>query len=151
VFRSDVKGYYEAIDHDCLLGQLRQLIRDPLVLKLLQGYMQHLEDDGGILRPVNRGISLCCPLWPLMSALYLKPLDHAMVKLVCFTPGSWPTGWSWHLRGGNCARPLKKANQVLEQLQVEKHPDKTFIGRVDRGIDFLGLLHTPARNGPGCG
>ncbi|MCP5046682.1 MAG: hypothetical protein GY940_05895 [bacterium] len=52
VFRSDVKGYYEAIDHDCLMGLLRQWIPDPLVLKLLRGYMQHMEDDSGRLRPI---------------------------------------------------------------------------------------------------
>jgi hypothetical protein len=26
---------------------------------------------------------------------------------------------------------------------VEKHPDKTFIGKVDRGFDFLGYRFTP--------
>ncbi len=44
VFRSDVKGYYEAIDHECLMDQLEQLIHDPMVLKLRHGYMKHLED-----------------------------------------------------------------------------------------------------------
>jgi hypothetical protein len=125
VFRSDVKGYYESIDHDCLMEQLKQLITDPLVLRLLRGYLQHLEDDGGILRPVNRGISLGCPLSPLMSALYLKSLDQAMETSGLFYArfmDDWvvlaPTRWK--LR-----KAIKKANQVLEQLIVEKHPDKT--------------------------
>jgi len=37
---------------------------------------------------------------------------------------------------------LKKAIQVLNQtfneLKLEKHPDKTLIGRTERGFDFLG-------------
>jgi hypothetical protein len=35
---------------------------------------------------------------------------------------------------------LKKAiqivNQTLNELKVEKHPDKTFIGRIAKGFDF---------------
>jgi RNA-directed DNA polymerase len=125
VFRSDVQGYYEAIDHECLIDQLKQLIHDPMVLKLLHGYMKHLEDDGGILRPVNRGISLGCPLSPLMSALYLKSLDDAMEKTGLFY-ARFMDDWvvlspsRWKLR-----KAISKANQVLEQLKVEKHPDKT--------------------------
>ncbi len=44
----------------------------------------------------------------------------------------------WKLR-----KAVSKANRVLEQLKVEKHPDKTFIGRVARGFDFLGYHFTP--------
>jgi hypothetical protein len=37
---------------------------------------------------------------------------------------------------------LRKAfglvNQTLDALLLEKHPDKTFIGKVCRGFDFLG-------------
>jgi hypothetical protein len=37
---------------------------------------------------------------------------------------------------------LKKAvqivNQTINELKVEKHPDKTFIGRIAKGFDFLG-------------
>jgi hypothetical protein len=29
-------------------------------------------------------------------------------------------------------------NTILDNLKLEKHPDKTFIGRIDRGFDFLG-------------
>ena len=35
-------------------------------------------------------------------------------------------------------------NQVLNQLKVTKHPDKTWMGKIDRGVDFLGYHHTPA-------
>jgi hypothetical protein len=29
-------------------------------------------------------------------------------------------------------------NQILAELKVEQHPDKTFVGRVSRGFEFLG-------------
>jgi len=42
---------------------------------------------------------------------------------------------------------LKKAirvlNQTFNELKLEKHPDKTLIGRIERGFDFLGYFIKP--------
>jgi len=35
-------------------------------------------------------------------------------------------------------------NQTLGALSLEKHPAKTFIGRIERGFDFLGYHFSPA-------
>ena len=45
----------------------------------------------------------------------------------------------WRLRTA-----VRVVNQVLGTLGLEKHPDKTFIGRVERGFDFLGYCFSPA-------
>jgi hypothetical protein len=45
----------------------------------------------------------------------------------------------WQLRGA-----VKVVNQTLGALSLEKHPDKTFIGRIERGFDFLGYHFSPA-------
>ena len=29
-------------------------------------------------------------------------------------------------------------NETLAELRVEQHPDKTFVGRIEKGFDFLG-------------
>ena len=39
---------------------------------------------------------------------------------------------------------VRIVNQILNKLRVEKHPDKTFIGKVERGFDFLGYFLKPA-------
>ena len=44
----------------------------------------------------------------------------------------------WKLR-----RVVKTLNRELHALQLEKHPDKTFIGRIEKGFDFLGYGFTP--------
>jgi hypothetical protein len=44
----------------------------------------------------------------------------------------------WRLR-----KAVKAANEVLAALGMEKHPDKTFIGRIGRGFDFLGYHFRP--------
>ena len=38
----------------------------------------------------------------------------------------------------SCAHP-----KVNYTLKVDKHPDNTFIGRVERGFDFLGYFLKP--------
>ncbi|NEP15157.1 MAG: hypothetical protein F6K14_34295 [Symploca sp. SIO2C1] len=44
----------------------------------------------------------------------------------------------WKLR-----KAIKAVNEVMADLHVEKHPDKTFIGRVSRGFEFLGYWFSP--------
>ena len=39
----------------------------------------------------------------------------------------------WKLR-----KALKKVNQYFEQLKLKQHPDKTIMGRITNGFDFLG-------------
>ncbi len=45
----------------------------------------------------------------------------------------------WKLR-----KAVKAVNEVLGSLRMEKHPDKTFIGRIEKGFDFLGYHFNPA-------
>lgn len=49
-----------------------------------------------------------------------------------------PNSDIWNLR-----RAVKKVNQVLASLNLKKHPDKTFVGRAEKGFDFLGYRFTP--------
>ncbi len=39
----------------------------------------------------------------------------------------------WRLR-----KAVKAVNEVLGSLCLLRHPDKTFVGRTERGFDFLG-------------
>ncbi|WP_254564074.1 reverse transcriptase domain-containing protein [Oscillatoria sp. HE19RPO] len=111
---------------------------------LVGQYLQRFVSDGGEYTDIEQGISLGCPLSPLMGALYLKPLDDRMAELGCFYVrymDDWvilaPT--CWKLR-----QAIKAVNQVMADLRVEKPPDKTFIGRIWRGFDFLGDWFSPS-------
>ncbi len=92
----------------------------------------------------ERGTSLGCPLSPLMGAFFLNALDERMARLGLFYVRFMddilvlaPT--RWRLR-----KAVKVVNQVLGVLRLEKHPDKTFVGRIERGFDFLGYHFSPA-------
>ncbi|MCR9296743.1 MAG: reverse transcriptase/maturase family protein, partial [bacterium] len=138
VFRSDVKGYYASIQHDFLMQQLRENIDDERLLQVLEGYVRRTVCDGGIYREMECGIPLGCSLSPLMGALFLSAMDEEMEQSGLFY-ARFMDDWvvlaktRWHLR-----RAIRKVNAILEKLQLQQHPDKTFIGYVRAGFDFLG-------------
>jgi hypothetical protein len=145
VARSDAKGYYANIRHTRLLELLREHCADPVVLDLVSQYCgRTLEQDGYYYSP-RKGISLGCSLSPLMGALYLSPLDRAMASLPGIRYFRFMDDWiilaetRWQLR-----RAVRVMNQVLAHLGLEQHPAKTFIGRVSRGFDFLGIDFQPS-------
>jgi len=144
VLRTDVKSYYASIDHLMLLDQLAVHIKDRRVLNLLGQYLRRTSERGGVFWDYEKGISLGCPLSPLIGAFFLNALDAAAAKLhllyIRFMDDILilaPT--RWQLRGA-----VKVVNQMLGALGLEKHPDKTFIGRIERGFDFLGYHFSPA-------
>jgi hypothetical protein len=138
VLKTDVKSYYASIDHFLLLDQLAVHIKDKRVLSLMGQYLRRTSERGGSFWDFTKGISLGCPLSPLIGAFFLNALDAAAAKLRLFYVRFMddililaPTRWK--LRGA-----VRAINEVLGTLALEKHPDKTFIGRIERGFDFLG-------------
>ena len=136
VFRTDVKSYYASID--LLFNLMRQQVKEGRILALVWQYLTRVVSDGGDYTAIEHGIALGCPLSPLMGALYLLPLDQRMTRLGCFYVrymDDWvvlaPTRWK--LRAA-----IRAVNQEMANLRVRQHPDKTIIGRIAQGFDFLG-------------
>jgi hypothetical protein len=80
-----------------------------------------------------------------MAALFLKPLDQLFEQSKCFYIRYMD---DWIILAPNKSqfrKAIRKANQCLTQLQLQKHPDKTFIGKISRGFDFLGYHFMPPR------
>ncbi len=80
---------------------------------------------------------------PLIGAFFLKELDQRMARSGLFYVRFMddilvlaPTRWK--LR-----KAVKVVNRMLGSLGLEKHPDKTFIGRIEKGFDFLGYHFGP--------
>lgn len=80
---------------------------------------------------------------PIIGAFFLTELDEALEKLGLFYIRFMddilvlaPTRWK--LR-----KAVKVVNHVLASLCLTKHPDKTFIGRIEKGFDWLGYHIRP--------
>ena len=138
--RTDLRGYYANIHHTRLLEQLRGYVDDPQLLELVSQYCHRTTVHRGLYEFAERGIPLGCSLSPLMGALYLDLIDKRLEKL----PGIEFARFQedvvilaetrWKLR-----RAIKVLNETFAELGGEQHPDKTSIGRVERGFDFLGV------------
>ncbi len=138
VIRTDVKSYYASIDHNILLDALSRHIADKVVINLVSRFLNRSVEFGGTFTHYTKGISRGCALSPLLGAFYLREMDEALSRQSVF-----------YIRymddivivASNChklRRAIGKLNRILEALNLEKHPDKTFIGKATRGFDFLG-------------
>jgi len=142
VLKTDVKGYYALMDHVVLYNQLQSLMpNEQYLLRLCWQYLKRTVYDGGNYYDIERGISLGCPLSPLMAALYLQPLDEAfegqewfyarfMDDFVVIVPTRW-----------KLSSAVSKVSQILNQQKLPKADDN--IGRSQRGFDLLGYHFTP--------
>jgi RNA-directed DNA polymerase len=113
-------------------------ISNRAVMNLLSQYMRRCICDGGNFLEIERGISLGCPLSPLMVEFFLHELDqafeHGDVLYVRFMDDILILAPSrWKLR-----RAVATLNTILTRLRLQKRPAKTFIGRLAKRFDFLG-------------
>ncbi len=118
---------------------LREFIGEGTVLSLLYQFMKRTIYKGGEYKSINKGICRGSPLSPLLGALYLEELDRAMAKSSCFYVRFMD---DWVLLAKNkwaFRRIIKKVNSILNKLKLQKAVDKTFIGKIERGFDFLGF------------
>jgi hypothetical protein len=138
VFRTDVKSYYESINHEILLDKLSVYIKDKMVMNLLAQYLKRSVESGGLFKDIKQGISSGCPLSPLISSFYLYELDNEMEDKPVFYRRYMDdiivlSSSRWKLR-----KAIKTVNQHFEKLKLKQHPDKTTIGKIKTGFDFLG-------------
>lgn len=137
VLKSDVADFYGSMDHGILLERCQKIIKDTRIINLFHQYMERLEVVNGQYYHINQGIPKGCPLSPLMGALILKSLDR-IAKGECVYI-KYMDDWlvlaktRWQLR-----RIVKEMYRVMKELKFRLAMDKTYIGKIHKGFDFLG-------------
>jgi RNA-directed DNA polymerase len=137
LIKSDIANYYASMDHELLLGLCKKQIKDTRVINLLQQYMNRVEVHHGNHDLIEQGIAKGCPLSPLMGALMLKSLDKMIPDRCAYVRhmDDWVilTRTRHQLR-----RVVKNMHEVVRGLKLTLALDKTFIGKIRKGVDFLG-------------
>lgn len=139
VVDADLKSYFDTIPHDRLLAAIGRKVTDGRVLRLLESFLkQHIMDAAGAWTP-EEGTPQGAVVSPLLSNIYLDPLDHlmaaqgfAMVRyaddfvVLCREPE-------------DALAALAAVQQWTAQAGLRLHPTKTHVidARVE-GFDFLG-------------
>jgi len=80
VVDADLKSYFDTIPHEALMARIRERISDGRILSLIESFLK-----AGILSELGReeswmGAPQGAVVSPLLSNVYLDPLDHLMAR-----------------------------------------------------------------------
>ena len=143
ICRTDIKGYYANINKSLLLQQIRQYVSDPLVLDLLAQFLYYTVEDGGNFHTPNKGITRGASLSPLLAAFHLFIIDDHFANIPHLYYARYMddfiilTATKWQLK-----RAVAALNHLFNFFGFKQHPDKTFIGHITKGFDWMGFWFT---------
>jgi RNA-directed DNA polymerase len=146
VVDADLKSYFDTIPHDRLLTLISQKVSDGRVLNLIKSFLNQ-----GVLGGLNevtpeQGTPQGAVISPLLSNIYLDPLDHLMAE----------RGWEMVRYADDfviLCRTAEDASRALEavrewtaQAGLTPHPEKTrVVNAKEDGFDFLGYRFVKGR------
>jgi RNA-directed DNA polymerase len=139
VVDADLKGYFDSIPHDRLMSRVKERIADGRVLRLIGDFLKaDILDDLKRWTP-EQGAPQGAVLSPLLSNIYLDPLDHLLAKhgfemvryaddfvILCKT-------------AEDAAKALDLVKQWVADNGLALHPEKTrIVDSRTESFDFLG-------------
>jgi len=149
VVDADLKSYFDTIPHDRLLARIREKVADGRVLALLEAFLQAGVMDGLDRWTPEQGSPQGAVISPLLSNIYLDPLDHAMAQqgfaMVRYADDFVVLCGS----AAEAERALRMIQEWTAAAGLTLHPQKTRI--VDTGtesFDFLGYRFEKGRRWP---
>jgi group II intron reverse transcriptase/maturase len=76
VVDADIAAFFERIDHQLLMGLLRQRISDRRMLQLIRGWLTAGVLDGGAISPTEQGVPQGGVISPLLANVVLHQMDR---------------------------------------------------------------------------
>jgi RNA-directed DNA polymerase len=146
---ADLKSYFDTIPHDRLLALVGQKVSDGRVLSLIESFLNQGVLDGLREWTPEEGSPQGGTISPLLSNIYLNPLDHLMAEqgfemvryaddflILCRSPEE-------------AARALAAVQAWTAEAGLKLHPDKTKIVEAkDSCFEFLGYRFERGRRYP---
>jgi len=140
VVDADLKSYFDTIPHDLLMARIRDKIADNRILELVESFLKQQIMETTTGWTPETGTPQGAVLSPLLSNIYLDPLDHLMAQngvnmvryaddfvILCRTEAE-------------ALVALAMVQRWTAQAGLALHPTKTRIvdATVRGGFDFLG-------------
>jgi RNA-directed DNA polymerase len=149
VVDADLKSYFDTIPHELLMKQIQKRVADGRVLKLIESFLEANIMEGLDQWTPMAGAPQGAVLSPLLSNIYLNPLDHLLAAegyqmvryaddfvILCQTE-----------QQAQAALDLVK--QWTAQAGLQLHPEKTrLIDAAAEAFEFLGYRFDRNRRWP---
>ena len=149
VVDADLKSYFDTIPKDRLLALVANKVTDRRILGLVEAYLEQPVLEGAQVWTPEQGTPQGAVISPLLSNIYLDPLDHLMARsgfemvryaddfvVLCRTPEE-------------AAEALAAVRDWTAQAGLTLHPIKTRLvdARTD-GFEFLGYRFEAGQRWP---
>lgn len=148
VVDADLKSYFDSIPHARLMDRLEEKVADGRVLSLIEQFLQAKIMEGLSQWTPESGAPQGAVLSPMLSNVYLDPLDHLMARegfemvryaddfvILCRT-------------AAEAQRALTLVEAWVAENALTLHPTKTQIVEAQRdGFEFLGYRFQSTRRG----
>jgi RNA-directed DNA polymerase len=140
VVDADLKRYFDTIPHGKLMDQVGARVADGRVLNLIRSFLEANILEGLESWTPMAGAPQGAVLSPLLSNLYLNPLDHAM-EADGYAMVRYADDFVILCRTRDQAeRALERVREWVSQAGLTLHPDKTRIAdTANEDFSFLGF------------
>jgi RNA-directed DNA polymerase len=146
---ADLKSYFDTIPHDRLMALVSQKVTDGRVLKLIEAFLKQGVLDGLQEWTPEMGSPQGAVISPLLSNIYLNPLDHMMAQqgfemvryaddfvILCRNPEE-------------ATRALAAVQEWTATAGLTLHPTKTkIVNATEDPFEFLGYRFEGGRRFP---
>jgi RNA-directed DNA polymerase len=146
---ADLKSYFDTIPHDRLMALVARKVSDGRVLSLIESFLKQGVLDGLREWTPEEGSPQGGCISPLLSNIYLDPLDHLMAQqgfemvryaddfvILCRSPE-------------DAAKALALVQEWTVEAGLKLHPEKTkIVNAKEAAFDFLGYRFERGRRYP---
>jgi len=141
VVDADLKSYFDTIPHESLMELITEKISDGRVLALIESFLKQGVMDGLREWIPEEGSPQGAVISPLLSNIYLDPLDHLMAA-AGFEMVRYADDFVILCRTSEeASAALTLIQEWTAQVGLTLHPEKTHVAdAVVDGFEFLGYL-----------
>ncbi len=151
VYKFDIRKYFYTIDHEILLSKIKRKIKDPHLIKLLDGLLVTHQSSSAYYLPFDddtifdfsrkRGLPIGNLTSQIFANFYLSGLDHYLKEdLHCKNYVRYMDDMLIFTNSKEELEEIKlKVADYLSKIRLHIHPHKNQISKTKHGVNFLGF------------